>query len=761
MPDPRTLQAPAAAPGPAAPTRPRDSDDHPMTGAPVSRLDGIVKTTGAARYAAEVPVEGAAYGALVKSTIARGRIQSVNTREAERAPGVLLVLTAGTVPDDLRTPRGDEPLPILGEREIHFGGQSLGIVVAETLEQARHAAKLVRIEVEVEEPRGDVEALLGEAFVPQGQEESLNLRQGDLDAGRRAADVVIEHDYETPIEHHHPLEPHATVAVWSDAPGEPRLTVYDATQGVSWAQESLAHVFRLEPDQVRVVSRFIGGGFGCKGGTWPHVYLTVLAAREAGRPVRLALTREEMFTSVGFRATTRQRIALGARRDGTLTLHRHEGTSHTSEHGMYVEQTGAVPKMLYACPNREVVQRVVRLTTGTPTYMRAPGEASGSFGLESAVDELAVALGMDPIALRLANEPDVDPETGEPWSSRSVRECYRRGAERFGWGRRTPEPRSMRDGHTLIGYGVATATYPARTRPTSARVSVRSDGTVLVQSGTQDLGTGTYTIMAQVAARVLGVPVESVSSELGDTTLPAAPGSGGSWTAASVSTAVDAAATALRDQLVAAAVGDPDSPLAGLDVAEVGVRDGRVFAWTDAARGEPFADVARRQGGALSAKVETDPAQDGYSKHSFGANFCEVHVDEDFGEVRVARFHGVYGAGRILNEKTARSQFLGGIIWGISMALMEESPLDARYARYAGATLADYHVPVHADVRELTVDWVEEEDPHVNPMGVKGVGEIGIVGVAAAVANAVAHATGRRVRSLPLTPDKVLAAPLA
>ena len=755
---PLASAGPAAAPPGAAPGRPRDPGDHPMTGAPVSRIDGLVKVTGAARYAAEVPVEGAVYGALVQSTVARGRIRSFNTREAERAPGVLRVLTTANAPRDLRRPTGfSEPLPVLQTHAVYYEGQSIGIVVAATVEQAEHAARLVHVEYDAEDPRADFEALLGTARFPDGEREEVGFRTGDLAAGRRAADVVTEHTYETPIEHHHPIEPHATVAVWSSAPGEPRLTVYDSTQGVWWVHDQLTRVFGLAPGDVRVVSRFVGGGFGSKT-LWPHTLLTALAAREVGRPVRLALTRPQMVTSAGHRARTVQTVTLGARRDGRLTMHRHAAVSTTSTIGLDFENTGIVPRMLYACPNREVVQRVVPLDMSSPTAMRAPGEASGSFGMECAMDELAAELGMDPIALRLANEPAVDPETGEPWSSRSLVECLRLGAETFGWSRRTPAPRSMRQGHTLVGYGVAAATYPTFSRPSSARVSARADGTVLVETGTQEIGTGNYTIAAQIAARVLGVPVERVSVEIGDTALPRATGAGGSSSAASVGTAVDAAATALRAMLVAAAVGDAASPLAGLDASAVGVRDGRVFAWTDRARGEPFAEVARRRGEPLSAEVHTEPGVPGYSKHAFGAHFCEVHVDEDFGEVRVARFHGVYGAGRILNAKTARSQFLGGIVMGIGMALMEETAMDARFGRYAGAALADYHVPVHADIRDLTVEWVEEHDPYINPLGVKGVGEISMVGAAAAVANAVAHATGRRVRSLPITPDKVFAA---
>lgn len=732
-------------------------DDHPMTGAPVSRTDGLVKVTGAARYTAEVDIEGAAYGALVQSTIARGRIRSMDTSEAEAAPGVLLVLTNLNAPPGRNPPWSfGEPLPILDGDAIYYEGQSIGVVVADTLEQAHHAASLVNVAYDEEDPRTHFEGRLGEAYLPEGEEEDLLFVKGDLDAGQREAEVTIEHVYETPVEHHHPMEPHATVAVWSDE--TPRLTVYSSQQGIEWAQGDVANVFGLESEDVRIVSRFVGGGFGNKLAAWPHVSITALAAREAGRPVRLALTREQMVTSVGHRPRTRQRVTLGARRDGTLSLLRHDAIASISTIGTYVEETTKVPRMLYACPHREAIQRVVQLDASTPTYMRAPGEASGSFGLESAMDEMATALGMDPIAFRMANEPEIDPETDLPWSSRSVVECLRQGAETFGWDRRSPQPRAQRDGNAFVGYGVALGTYPTFSNPSSARITARTDGTILVECGATDIGTGTYTILAQVAARVLGVPVESVAVALGDSLLPPARGSGASSAAASTSTAVDAAATELRQQLVAAATSDPASPLEGLPASEINLRDGRLFSQSEPDRGYPLAALLQRRGEPLTTEITTEPGVEGYSKHAFGAHFCEVRVDEDLGEVRVTRFHGCYGAGRILNAKTARSQFLGSMIMGIGMALMEETPLDARLGRYAGKGFADYHVPVHADIGAVTAEWVEEHDPYINPMGAKGIGEVGIVGVAAAVANAVHNATGRRIRSLPITPDKIIAA---
>ena len=731
------------------------SEASPKTGEPKSRVDGLVKVSGAARYSAEVEVEGAVHGALVQSTIARGRIRSMDTSRSEAAPGVVRVLTALNAPSGRSLPWDfGEPLPILDGDTVYYEGQSIGVVVAETLEQALHAARLVRVTYEEEPPRTDFDARLPTGRVPEGRE-SLVYLKGDIHAGREAAVVLIDHVYETPAEHHHPMEPHATVAVWSD--DSPRLTLYSSQQGTSWARDDVAGVFGLDASDVRIVSRFVGGGFGSKLAAWPHVAITALAAHEVGRPVRLSLTREQMATSVGHRPRTHQRVILGASRDGTLTLHRHVAASAGSSFAGYTEDTGKVPRMMYACRHREVTQRLVRLDASTPTYMRGPGEASGSFALESAMDELAVELDMDPIEFRIANEPDADPMTGEPWSSRAVVECLRQGAETFGWERRSPWPRATRNGDALVGYGVGLGTYPTFSRESSARVSAHAGGTLLVECAATDIGTGTYTVLAQVAAHVLGVPVEAVTVALGDSLLPPTPGSGASQAAASTSTAVDAAAHALRQALVEAAVGDRASPLAGLAAEDLEVRGGRLFASADPARGEPVATLVERRGEPISAEVTTTPGTDGYSKHAFGAHFCEVRVDESIGEVRVTRLHGCYGAGRILNPKTATSQFLGGMIWGLGMALMEETPLDARFGRYVGKSFADYHIPVHADIGEITAEWVDEEDPYINPMGAKGIGEVGIVGVAAAVANAVYNATGRRIRSLPITPEKVLA----
>jgi xanthine dehydrogenase YagR molybdenum-binding subunit len=510
---------------------------------------------------------------------------------------------------------------------------------------------------------------------------------------------------------------------------------------------------------VRVISLFVGGGFGCKGTPWSHVPLAVMAARVLGRPVKLVLTRHQMFSLVGHRPVTRQQIALGADGRGRLLAMRHDVVAVTSRFDEFVEPSAAQTRMSYACPNIRTSHRLVRLDVSTPTFTRAPGEASGSFALESAMDELSYALKLDPLELRLRNYAERDPESGKPFSSKSLRACYAQAAERFGWARRRASVRATRKGHEWVGWGMATATYPAGQSPSQAVARIRADGTALVQAGTQDLGTGTYTIMSQIAADVLGLPVERVRFELGDTRLPEAPLSAGSRTAASVGPAVKGAAEAVRAAIATLALADTASPLYEMPAADVVFADGCLIDARDSARRDPFQAILKRAGrteieGRFAA--EENPARKEHSLHSFGAQFAEVHVDADLGQVRVTRFVGAFAGGKILNAKTARSQFIGGIVWGIGMALHEETLRDHRSGRVVTRDLADYHVPVHLDVPEIEIIAVDETDHVVNAVGAKGIGEIGITGAAAAIANAVYHATGVRVRDLPITPDKLL-----
>jgi xanthine dehydrogenase YagR molybdenum-binding subunit len=512
------------------------------------------------------------------------------------------------------------------------------------------------------------------------------------------------------------MEPHATLAVWNGN----HLTVYDSTQGIFGVRKKLSKAFSIPPEQVRVITKFVGGGFGCKGSAWSHVVIAALAAKQLGRPVKVALTRPQMFGMVGGRPLTRQKISAAATKDGTLTALRHESLSTTSRFDDFLEPAALVSRHQYKCDNIQTSHRLVRLDIATPTYMRAPGESSGSFALESAVDELAHELGIDPVEFRLRNYAEVDPTDGRPFSSKSLRRCYELGAERFGWRKRSRRPELTLRGGKLVGIGMATASYPANFTKASALVRMNPDGTVLVQSGAVDLGTGTYTVMAQVAAEALGVPYERVRFDLGDTAMPESPRSGGSTTAASVASAVEAACRNLRQKL-------------------------------DGTRAPLAAPV--------EAVGQVAPSEDRkkYSLHSFGAQFAEVEVDPDLGMVRVVRLVGAFAAGRILNARLARSQFMGGMVWGIGMALHEDAVYDEKLGRIMTRDLADYHVPSHKDVMVIDPVFLPvEKDEIVDPAGVKGIGEIGITGAAAAIANAVFDATGKRVRSLPITPDKLL-----
>ncbi|MEP0753598.1 xanthine dehydrogenase family protein molybdopterin-binding subunit [Trichocoleus sp. Lan] len=729
-------------------------------GKPINRVDGRLKVTGGAHYSAEIPLENLAYAVTIGSAIARGRIKSIDTRAAEQSPGVLGILTHLNPPKLLPVATlfgggaAAENRLVLQEAVVHHVGQHIGVAIADTLENATHAASLVRIDYEAETPVVEMEK--AQTYAPKSvfgkPPETI---RGNPAQALADAEVRIEETYRTPTEHHNPMETHATTAVWE---GD-RLTIYDATQYNFGVRQAMATTFGIPEENVRVVCQFIGGAFGGKGLVWPHVTLAAIAARQVRRPVKLVLTREQMFTTVGHRAETEQQVALGATRDGRLTAIAHRGISHTSTFEEFLEPYTVGTHMMYATPNLQAKQSLVRLNKGTPTFMRAPGESPGMFALESAMDELAYALKLDPIELRLRNHADIDPSNNLPWSSKSLKECYQLGAEKFGWSRRTPEPGSMRDGRYLIGMGMASATYPVNHFPASARVRILQDGTALVQSGSQEMGTGTATVMAQVAADALGLPVERVRFELGDTQLPRAPISGGSATMGSVGTAVHEAAQAARRKVLELARTDASSPLYNVPETDMAIEGGRLFRKSDRNQGETYQAVLTRQNlpqveESFDAKFSR--AEKKYSMHSFGAQFAEVRVDPDFGEVRVTRFVGAFGVGQVINLKTARSQMIGGIVMGLGMALLEETVTDSRTGRIINANLGEYHVPVNADIPAIESYFVEEIDPYINPIGAKGAGEIGITGVAAAVANAVYHATGKRIRDLPITPDKLL-----
>jgi xanthine dehydrogenase YagR molybdenum-binding subunit len=728
-----------------------DAPDAPSIGAGLNRVDGRLKVTGGARYSAEMPVANVAHAVIVGSTAATGRIASIDTAAAERASGVIRVITHLNAPKLVAG-----PLTLLQDDRVRYNGQPIAVVVANTLEQATDAASLVAVQYADGAPAAiDMTARKMDAYKPGGgRPDSV---RGDIDAGLAAAEVKIDARYSTPFENHNPMEPHATIAVWE---GD-ELTVYDATQHIYGVKSGVAKALDIPPEKVRVVSYFVGGGFGGKGRMWSHVPLAAMAAKVVSRPVKLVLTRRQMFGPVGGRPETSQHIVLGARRDGTLTVARHESVSHTSRFDEFLESCANVTRMLYAVPNLETMHRLVKLDVGTPTYQRAPGEAPGSFALETAMDELAAALAMDPLELRLKNYAEKDPDSGREWSSKSLRECYRVGAERFGWAKRSAKPRAMRDGSSLVGYGMASATYPMNRSSASASVRLMADpaGNVraIVQSATHEIGTGTYTVMAQVAADALTLAPEQVRFELGDSRMPQSPVSGGSMTSASTGSAVYETCLAARQKLIELAVADRASPLFGARVEDVVAADGRLSVITGTRRTESYAAVLKRQPeSALVVNGDSRPTPNQYSMHSFGAVFAEVRVDEELGEIRVPRIVTAYGAGTILNAKTARSQMAGGIVWGLGMALEEETLVDSRTGRYVNADLAEYHVPVNADVGHLDISFVEETDTRVNPLGVKGIGEIGITGVVAAIGNAVFNATGVRVRDLPITLDKLL-----
>jgi xanthine dehydrogenase YagR molybdenum-binding subunit len=739
-----------------------------VTGEPLSRVDGVAKVTGAARYAAEFAPPDLAYGAIVQSTIAKGRITEIDTAAAEQAPGVLAVMTYRNAPKlpyqkPYPTPPVDPEigaqLPMLQDDLIRHNGQHIGVVVAETPEQATHAADLVRVAYEEEPAATSVEAALPHAFpVTEGNEGSgtpAGYRRGDPARALAEAPVTVDHTYVIARENHNPIELHATIAAWD---GD-RLTLYDKTQWPGNVRSYLALTFGIPEENVRVVSPFVGGAFGSALRTWPHVVLAAMAARQIARPVKIVLTRRQMYSSVGCRPYTVQRVALGAERDGRLLATIHDATAETSSYEEYTEQLLDATWLLYRCPDLATLYRLVRLNIHTPTPMRAPGHVSGIVALECAMDELAVELGMDPIELRVRNHADRDQRDDLPWSSESLRECYRLAGERFGWDRRNPAPRSMRANGHLVGYGMAAAIYPARRAPATASARILPDGSAVVRSATSDMGPGTYTSMTQVAADALGLPVGKVKFELGDTMLPKAPVHGGSMTMASVGPAVHEACLAARRQVLELARGDGNSPLHRAVDDAVDFGGGRIFRKDDPAAGESYGEILQRhRSDGIEATGKAKPGEEAnrFSMHGFGAVFAEVRVDPDFGTIRVRRLVGAYGVGRVINPKIAHSQCIGGMVGGIGMALLEDTRVDPRFGRVTNANLAEYLVPVHADIEELEALFVDEHDPHINPLGAKGVAEIAICGVAPAIANAVFHATGRRVREFPITPEKLL-----
>ena len=685
-------------------------------GTRVPRTEGPDKVTGAARYAVEYPAAELAYVWPVQSPVARGTVRSVDTDAVLAMPGVLAVLWHGNAPALADVP--DHELLVFQSDAVAYHGQFVAAVVADSLEAAREAADRTPVRIDEQPHDTELRADRDDLYTPEKVNPAYesDTEQGDVDAELAASAVTVDVTYETAATHNNPMEPHASTAQWI---GD-RLVVHDSNQGSTGVAQTLATLFGLEQDQVQVISAHVGGGFGAKGTARVHVVLAAMAARVSGRPVRLALTRQHQFSVVGYRTPTIQRIRLGADADGVLRAISHEAIEQTSTVREFAEQTAVGTRMMYAAASRRTGHKLARLDVPTPSWMRAPGEAPGMYGLESALDELAVACGLDPIELRVRNEPPLDPESGNPFSSRNLVACLRDGAARFGWAGRDPRPGVRRDGRWLVGTGVASATYPARSRPAQASARMLRDGRFQVDINATDIGTGARTVLRQVAADALGVPPDRIELCVGDSTLPPANLAGGSMGTASWSWAVDKAARELRSRMAN------------------GVPEGGLEVWVD---------------------TEDDiKAQDrNWSRHAFGAHFAEVRVDADTGEVRVSRLLGVYAVGRVVNPTTARSQFLGGMTMGLGMALTEESTMDHRFGKYVNDDLAAYHVPACADVgTAIEAYWLDEQDEHVNPLGIKGIGEIGIVGVPAAIGNAVWHATGVRVRDLPIRLDKVL-----
>ena len=707
-------------------------------GKPLARVDGRLKVTGAATYAAEFQRPHLAYGVLIQSAIANGHVVKIDILAAKSARGVIEILTRENTPgfkpypDDLtkKGAPGENRMP-LQDDEIHYAGQHLGVVVAETFEQATYAASLVRVTYQAQPPIVDLPdqraahtATTPEKFI--GREE-LQVKRGDVDGALAGAAHKIDLTYSTPVENHNPIETYSTTAEWEAAD---RLLVHECTRGIKQLQRILATCFSLPAENIRIICPFIGGAFGSKGFQWSHTLLAAAAARLVQRPVKLTFTRPQMFDSAGQRARTEQHFSVGADNNGKLVALRHATTTHSSPVSEYTEACGNMSRMLYSCPNVDVTHRLVKLNLTSPCPMRAPGECPGVFALECAMDEIAHESGIDPVELRLRNYADQDEHQNKPWSMKNLRECYERGAKKFGWSKRNPKPGSLRgpDG-SQIGFGMATAVYPAGQQKAGATASLNNDGTVVVRSATHEIGTGTYTAMSQFAADTLGVPVEKVRFELGDSAFPIAPNNGGSWLTASVGPAVLGACGELKRKVLE-----------------------QFGHWPD-----------EQELASLSAPIQTEftaePNKDEREKFSFfsyGAVFVEVHVDL-FGQVRVKRATGVYDAGRMINPKLARSQIMGGLIFAISTALFEGTVPDQATGRVVNRNLAEYHIAVHADApAEFDIDFIDKPDPHMPDLGARGIGEIGVTGAPAAVANAIFHATGKRVRDLPITPDKLM-----
>ena len=729
------------------------------------RYTAMDKVTGKAKYAAEFegPFNRAelTYGLIVQSTIPSGTVASIDRAAAERAPGVVAILTPFNAPK-LPVPPAQPParrnLTILQNADVSYNGQPIAVIIAKSLPEARYAASLLKIKYNQTPAKLDLMGRLGEARWPKnpGKEPAGNKR-GDVAAGFAQSKVILEETYITPIQNHNPMEPHATIAWWE---GE-KLNLYDSTQAITGVKQSIAKIFNIPQDDVRVQCPNTGGGFGSKGSMWSHVPLAAMCAKVTGKPVKLVLERNQMFGPVGARPTTISKIKLGADANGKLLAMQHDVVMNASVLEDFVEHAEGVTKILYATENNAVSAKVVDMNLGISTFMRAPGEAPGTAVLEVAMDELAEKLKMDPLQLRMVNYAEKDPAKDRPWTSKNLNRAYTQAAERFGWSKRSAEPGKMVEGNTLIGMGMATATYPANRSAASAVIRVLPGGKVFVGSGTQDLGTGMYTMLAQTTASLFDLDPKLVEAHLGDSTLPKAPVSGGSQSTASVTPAVADAISQAKLKLYELAINDASGPLHGMKTTDLATKDAKVFARSNPSRSVGFEALVGLNGNKpieATGSAEKAEGSESMTSQSFGAVFAEVAVDRDTHMVKVRRVTATYDIGTLMNDKTGMSQLMGGIVWGVSFALHEEAHIDPIYGRTANENYAEYHVAVNADIGTLDVTTLNIADLKFQPLGARGIGEIGVTGAAAAVSNAIYNATGKRVRSYPITPDKIMLA---
>ena len=777
----------------------KNKNETAITGKPIDRVDGRLKVTGTATYSAEFNIPNLVHGVVITSTITKGHISQIDSTLAMKLPGVINVLTYKNSLN-LHFPQGSDPgsgkyaekdlLPLQSDR-IFYNGQAIAVVIAETFETAEQAASLVKVSYTPDEPVIDLKKNLGKAYAPKsglgGQQ--LKQKRGDPETAWQSAQVKINETYTTPVYHHNAMEPHATIALWN---GE-ELMVYDSTQSVFGSRNLLSNMLGVPQEKIRLVSLYIGGGFGSKGFSWPNTVMTCMAAKLVDRPVKLVLSRQQMFSTAGRRTQTIQQIQLGSDTAGKLSALKHDTISESSFVDEFTEPCGVASIMIYETPNASISHNIVRLNRGTPCPMRAPGEAPGSFAIEVAMDEMALKLNMDPVVFRLANYTEADPQKKKPFSSKYLRECYSRGAELIGWSQRSTTPGSVKQGNLLVGYGMATATYPANRSSSTAKAILLANGSAEIECCTQDIGTGTYTVMTQIAADALGLPVDKIKMKLGDSNYPKGANSGGSQVSASVGPAVRAASLGLIDKLIMIAAGDPASPLHGAKKEDIASQDGRLFLKAQTDKSETYSAIINRAGlQKLEAEAITEtstreqadasPPASGskeesvkeeskknqavqedekvdrkaYSFHSFGAQFVRVLVDPDLMTVHVDKAVAVMDIGKVLNLKTAKNQIMGGMIFGIGMALMEETQYDPNRGRVVTRDLANYLVPVHADMPEFEVEFLDKPDLMISPIGARGIGEIGITGMAAAIANAITNATGKRIRDLPITLDKLI-----